>query len=216
LDAFPEGLLRLTLAHFYHVYADGAWEAPVTEHLHALTVSGLLDALDHVFVGVVGAPKNRALVCEAFPAVVVAEADEGWEQVTLQKLHHYAHNHDAKVFYAHTKGAYQVDDYRMLWRVAMTYDTVTRWRECVDALDFVGVAGPYWLDSAMPEHSDHKHFFGGNFWWARTNYLRALPPVEVEHRWQAEGWIGLADPSVKIMREGFPSWGNFEVPDVVV
>jgi hypothetical protein len=68
----------------------------------------------------------------------------------------------------------------------------------------------------MPEHSEHKHFFGGNFWWARTNYLRALPPVEVEHRWQAEGWIGLADPSVKIMREGFPTWGNFEVPDVVV
>ena len=204
------------LAHFYHVYADGAWEAPVDEHLHALTVSGLLDNLDDVFVGIVGLPENRASVKERFPAVVVAEADEGWEQVTLQKLHDYAHNHEAKVFYAHTKGAYQVDDYRMLWRVAMTYDTVTRWRECVDALDFVGVAGPYWLDSAMPEHSEHKHFFGGNFWWARTNYLRALPPVEVEHRWQAEGWIGLADPSVKIMREGEPQWGNFEVPDVVV
>jgi hypothetical protein len=204
------------LAHFYHVYADGAWEAPVDEHLHALTVSGLLDNLDDVFVGIVGLPENRASVKERFPAVVVAEADEGWEQVTLQKLHDYAHNHEAKVFYAHTKGAYQADDYRMLWRVAMTYDTVTRWRECVDALDFVGVAGPYWLDSAMPEHSEHKHFFGGNFWWARTNYLRALPPVEVEHRWQAEGWIGLANPSVKIMREGEPNWGNFEVPDVVV
>ena len=204
----------MRLSHFYHVYADGDWEAPASEHLHALTVSGLLDTLDDLFVGIVGAPENRARVRDAFPAVVVAEADEGWEQLTLQKLHDYAHNHEAKIFYAHTKGAYQPDELRALWRVSMTHDTVTRWRECVDALDHVGVAGPYWLDSAMPEHSEHKHFFGGNFWWARTNYLRALPPVGVQHRWQAEGWIGLAGPSVKIMREGFPTWGNFWQPEV--
>jgi hypothetical protein len=206
----------LTLAHFYHVYADGAWEAPVREHVHALTISGLLDALDVMFVGIVGSENNRARVRDAVPAVVVAEADEGWEQVTLQKLHDYAHNHEAKVFYAHTKGAHQPGRFRDEWRAAMTYDTVTRWRECVDALDHLGVAGPYWIKSQEPEHKNHGSFFGGNFWWARTNYVRALPPVGVEHRWEAEGWIGLAGPSVKIMREGFPVWGNFEVPSVVV
>lgn len=204
------------LAHFYHVYADGAWEAPVDEHLHALTVSGLLDNLDDLFVGIVGLPENRALVRKQFPAVVVAEADTGWEQLTLAKLQEYAMNHEGKIFYAHTKGAHQPDEYRSQWRKAMTHDTVTRWRDCVDALNFVGVAGPYWMESQEPEHKDHQKFFGGNYWWARTNYLRALPPVRMEHRWQAEGWIGLAGPSVKIMREGFPVWGNFEVPRVVV
>jgi len=54
LDAVSEGVLWVRLSHFYHVYADGAWEAPVTEHLHALTVSGLLDSLDDLFVGIVG------------------------------------------------------------------------------------------------------------------------------------------------------------------
>jgi len=204
------------LAHFYHVYADGVWEAPVEEHLHALTVSGLLENLDDVFVGIVGSRENRAAVKERFPAVVIAEADTGWEQLTLLKLHDYAMKHEGKIFYAHTKAAHQDDEYRAKWRRAMTYDTVTRWRECVDALDVVGVAGPYWMSSRDSEHKDHQKFFGGNFWWARTNYLRALPPVGLEHRWQAEGWIGLAGPSVKIMREGIPSWGNFEVPNVVV
>jgi hypothetical protein len=206
----------VTLTHFYHVFADGDWETPAREHFDAVESSGLMNQLGSIFLGVVGSPENRVKVASALPGVVVVEADEGWEQVTLQKLHHYSHDHEAKVFYAHTKGAYQVDEYHMLWRRAMTYDTVTRWRECVDALDHVGAAGSYWLKSVMPEHSEHKHFFGGNFWWARTNYLRALPPVGVEHRWQAEGWIGLAGPSVKILREGFPTWGNFEVPDVVV
>lgn len=205
----------MILTHFYHVYADGAWQTPVREHLHALTVSGLMENLDEVFVGIVGSVANRAAVKKDFPAVVIAEADEGWEQVTLQKLHDYAQHHEAKIFYAHTKGAHQPGSFRDDWRRAMTYHTVTQWRECVNALDVLGVAGPYWMNSDLPEHTNHKSFFGGNFWWARSNYLRALPPVGVEHRWQAEGWIGLAGPSVKIMREGLPVLGNFGVPDVV-
>ena len=204
------------LAHFYHVYADGAWEAPVEEHLHALTVSGLLDNLNDLFVGIVGSPENRTSVKVRFPAVVVAEADTGWEQVTLAKLHEYAMNHDGKIFYAHTKAAHQDDRYRARWRRAMTYDTVIRWRDCVHALDIVDVAGPYWMISQDSEHKNHQHFFGGNFWWGQAKYLRGLAPVGLEHRWQAEGWIGLNAPSVKIMREGIPSWENFEVPNVVV
>ena len=203
------------LAHFYHVYADGAWEAPVEEHLHALTVSGLLENLDDLFIGIAGSSENRALVKKRFPAVVVAEADTGWEQVTLTRLHDYAMKHDVKIFYAHTKGTYQPDSYRSQWRKAMTHYTVMRWRDCVDALNVVDVAGPYWIKSQEPEHQNHQEFFGGNFWWGQAKYLRGLPPVGLEHRWQAEGWIGLGAPSVKIMREGMPTPRNVEVSDVV-
>ena len=206
----------MKLAHFYHVYADGDWQLPVTEHLEALTLSGLLDELTDFFVGIVGAPENRKLVREALPAVVVAESDEGWEQLTLQNLHNYSKQNEANILYAHTKGSYQVDELRRLWRVAMTHDTVTKWRECLKYLDEVQVAGPFWLQSAMSEHSEHGHFFGGNFWWARSSYLRTLEPVRTEHRFQAEGWIGLGKPTVKNLREGLPTWGNFEVPNVVV
>ena len=206
----------MKLAHFYHVYADGDWQSPVTEHLHALTVSGLLERLNDFFVGIVGTPENRQLVREALPAVVIAEADEGWEQVTLQELHNYSHKQKAQVLYAHTKGAYQVDELRRLWRVAMTHDTVTRWRECVEELEKVQVAGPFWMKSSTSEHSEHAHFFGGNFWWAQSDYLRTLEPVRTEHRYQAEGWVGLGKPSVKNLREGLPTLGNFEVHNVVV
>jgi len=204
------------LAHFYHVYADGVWEAPVEEHLHALTVSGLLENPDDVFVGIVGSRENRAAVKERFPAVVIAEADTGWEQLTLLKLHDYAMKHEGKIFYAHTKGAFMPGTLRDEWRQTMTYDTVTRWVDCVEALDSHDMAGSFWMTSDRDEHKNHKSFFGGNFWWANTHYLRSLSRVGTDDRWQAEGWVGLLNPSVKVLRNGLPTAGNFGVPHAVV
>jgi hypothetical protein len=214
LDAVLEGLFCVRLTHFYHVFADGDWETPAREHFGALEASGLMGELDSIFLGVVGSRENRVRVARELPGVVVAEADEGWEQVTLKELHDFCQKDDGFVFYAHTKGAWSRSELARLWRVAMTHDTVTLWRECVHALKRVQTAGPFWLRSKDPEHVNHESFFGGNFWWARSDYVATLKPVGVGSRFDAEGWIGLGRPSVKIMREGFPMPGNFEVPHV--
>ncbi len=125
----------MKLAHFYHVYADGYWQDAATDHFEALEASGLMDELDEIFLGVVGQPENRRVVKQKLPGVVVAEAIEGWEQVTLRKLHTYAKQNTAKVFYAHTKGAWSNSELARQWRLSMTQDTVTRWEECVKGLD---------------------------------------------------------------------------------
>ena len=206
----------MRLGHYYHIYADGAWEPIFGEHWEKLRESGLLFMLEFIRVGVVGSEENRAKVRETLPMVdIVAEESEGWEQVTLNKLLQGAQSFDGAIFYAHTKGAWSDSDLAHTWRVSMTYDTVTRWRECVEALYKVEAAGPYWLHSHEPEHRDHKHFFAGNFWWARTDYLRRLDPPKNEHRFQAEGWVGLAEPTVHNMREGYSYWGNFWEPQEV-
>ena len=202
----------MRLTHFYHVFADGDWEIPATEHFEELALSGLLDNLDNLFLGVVGTSENRAKVKRELPGVVTVEADTGWEQVTLNKLHEFSQTDDGAVLYAHTKGAWSRDELARVWRVSMTHDVVTRWRECVYALEKVQAAGPFWLRSDMPEHSEHRHFFGGNFWWARSNYVAALDPVGNNDRYQAEGWIGFGSPLVKVMREGLATWGNFWQP----
>jgi hypothetical protein len=173
-----------------------------------------LYALDSVRVGIVGTRENRAKVLALFdelaiPVMVVATAETGWEQVTLKELHSFAKEDDGKIFYAHTKGASSPDAIANPWRVSMIHDTVTRWRECVNALEKLDTAGAFWLRSDCEEHVDHKHFFAGNFWWARSDYVARLPTVKNEHRFQAEGWIGLGVPSVRIMREGLSTWGNF-------
>jgi hypothetical protein len=197
------------LVHFYHVYADGHWREPALAHVEALHSSGLIDELDDMFVGIVGNPDSRGGVKLDLPGVVVAEADDGWEQVTLQALHAYAKENSAKILYAHTKGAWSNSELARQWRVSMTHDTVTRWREAVEALDLVDTAGPFYIQSRDREHAEHKHFFGGNFWWARSQYLAKLPQLKNEHRFQAEGWIGLSSPTVTTLRGGQPTWGNF-------
>ena len=202
----------MRLSHFYHVYANGDWEIPATEHFEELGVSGLLDELDRIYLGVVGSRENRRKVKRALRHYVTVEADEGWEQVTLNKLRDFCQTDDGAVLYAHTKGAWSQTELAGVWRVSMTHDVVTRWRECVQAINSVQATGPHWLRSDMPEHSEHGHFFAGNFWWARSDYIRTLAPVSVSNRYQAEGWIGLEKPSVKIMREGLATWGNFWQP----
>lgn len=203
----------MKLTHFYHVFADGDWQQPAEEHLDALIASELIDNLDDIFIGIVGVETNRDRVKREVPGVVVAEAETGWEQVTLNAVHEFAQTDAGAIFYAHTKGAWSRSELARQWRVSMTHDTVTRWQECVRALSMFQVAGPYWLKSYEPEHLNHHHFFAGNFWWARSDYVRSLDPVGVENRYQAEGWIGLKKPIAKNMRAGYSYWGNFWTPD---
>lgn len=199
----------MKLAHFYHVYADGDWQTASNEHWEKLDSSSLMDNLDDLFLGVVGSPENRAKVKKELPGLVVAEANVGWEQHTLEKVHEYAKGENGHVLYAHTKGAWSQSELARRWRISMTHDVVTRWRECVDALSEVDAAGPFWLKSYEPEHAEHGFFFAGNFWWANSSYLRQLPALRYDSRFRAEGWIGLGKPLVKNMREGLAYWDNF-------
>jgi hypothetical protein len=144
---------------------------------------------------VVGAASRRAVVAASLPGAVVVEAESGWEQVTLAALRDWVQDHDARVFYAHTKGAWSQSRLAEVWRQRMTEAVVDRWQHCVEALDSVEVAGPFWYRSPEPEHADHGHFFAGNFWWGRADYLRTLPAPRMTSRFDAEGWVGLGMPS---------------------
>lgn len=197
------------LVHFYHVYADGGWQDAALHHVEMLHTSGLIRALDEMYIGIVGRPDCRREVRHKLPGVVIAEADVGWEQVTLGLLHDYAKSNSADILYAHTKGAWSATEFAAQWRVSMTFDTVNRWQRCVQALSVHDAAGPFWWRSNDPMHAQHKNFFAGNFWWARSEYLGTLPPLRHDHRYQAEGWIGLNEPTVTDMRPGPALPDNF-------
>jgi len=211
VDASPAGALRAKpITHFYHVYADGAWQKPFEQHWKALKQSGLWDNLHQFYYGVVGSKENRAKVRLTLPGICVSEADTGWEQVTLSKVQQYSRwRKNRAVFYAHTKGAWSDDGLATAWRESMTHDTVMRWKEAYRSLNSHDVAGAFWLKSQEPEHREHEYFFAGNYWWANTEYLRQLPELRYETRYQAEGWIGLSDPKAMVMRHGLSFWGNF-------
>jgi hypothetical protein len=86
----------------------------------------------------------------------------------------------------------------------MMYFNVTRWQDCVEKLyQGYDTAGVLWRGDY------HYPHYSGNFWWAKSSYIRRLPAfrkpsetnyqsqfgfVNVPHKEDAEFWLGLGDP----------------------
>lgn len=199
----------MTINHFYHVYADGQWQEPVTEHLQAIKDSGLDYVLNGFHVGLVGSGENRAKVIEALnesglPYSICAEANDGWEQVTINRLHQYVKDKpNGWVLYAHTKSAANTTPINIGWRKSMTYFNIVRWKELVEPhLGNINVdtIGCHWCLDA---------FWGGTYWWARASYLAALEPPLMESRHQAEEWVGWGKPRIIDLNPGWPDPARF-------
>lgn len=199
------------IACFYHIWADGAWEAPAHQHFQVLRRS-YFDGSVHV--GLVGSPQNRDDV-QKFVAKfwghgfdVCASADTGYEQVTLNALREYVHGDDAETFvlYAHTKGAYDDTPFNEDWRYAMTEQLIRYAHTLTLYLYDHDAIGLHWLTPEEFPELVTTPFFGGNFWLATTDYLRTLPPVGTETRYDAEAWIGLNNPKVHDLDPGWPSY----------
>lgn len=71
----------MKIFHAYHIYVDGNWIKPWTEHVQALK-HGLGDNLNGFYVGLVGSPTNRhkaRQIVETSGAKVAIEDSTGFE-----------------------------------------------------------------------------------------------------------------------------------------
>lgn len=174
----------MLIKHYYHIYANGRWTTPLDEHLLALTDSGLLDNLDFIGVGIVGDESERLKVKKYLPSefYIVAEANSGWEQVTLMALSEDLQE-PSKILYAHTKGAANNRHNQSSWRKEMTEGVVYNWAPCIKFLDQYDAIGCRW-------RRDPWRHFSGNFWWTTAAYASTLAPISCVYRDSAEAWIG--------------------------
>ncbi len=133
---------------FYHVAQMGTWQTVDKEITDTLTASGLLE--------------RATLFRNDCPDV------SQFEFPTIDMLRMYAADNECLLLYLHTKGVSRpgpsIDD----WRAAMLYWMVERWRECVHKLSKgFDVVGYTRCERPMPH-------FQGNFWWAKSSYIRKL------------------------------------------
>lgn len=193
----------MTLKHYYHIYCNGEWQSIVEEHLKNLRDSGLLDALSEFNVGIVGDRKKRLgvkLALREYNISIVAEADLGFEQETLDQLHRAAQEDPPfKVLYAHTKGSSNPASINFWWRQDMEEDNILNWEKAASLLDEYKIVGSYWVP--------RLRIFAGNFWWANSSYLATLSRPGRTSRFDAEGWIreGNLEENFFCLRDGFPN-----------
>jgi hypothetical protein len=113
---------------------------------------------------------------------------------------------ESNILYMHHKGASQPYNVCVAdWRKLMMHFTITHWKKCVEELETNDVVGVNWR--VRP----YNHF-SGNFWWAKSSYIKQLPKLDLPekynyesqfnfklpwgdgYRHDAEFWIGLSKP----------------------
>lgn len=195
--------------HFYHLWLSGEWQHIAQWHLDHLRNS---EFDGQVFVGLVGDPEVRAAARALLPWHVVAEAEVGFEDVTLRELLRVARTlpGSTPVLYAHNKGSFHNLPENRLWRLYMTEYLVDAWRSRVLDLETHDVAAWRWILKGTPDPNGNliqNPHASGNFWWARADYLKGLPelPALTEAtRIEAEWWIGSDEPCTAFASSDWP------------
>lgn len=192
--------------HFYHIYADGKWIEPVSEHFRAYKM-GLANVCD-LYIGIVGSEQNRNAVKSWLKEnniehTIIAESNTGWEQVTQIPMWEFCQTHDGVVLYAHSKGSSSQTDVNIRWRRSMIYWNVIRHADCIEKLKDFSTVGCHWIYPvvSMPEHKFGNPMYAGTFWWARCELVRTFMRPPLTHRHEAEGWIGY-----KYAEQKWPLW----------
>lgn len=209
------------IAIFYH-----SWYAPnafpiITEQLSMAKDVGLLDAAQVVTLGFNGTPKGEIELPEKAKIVVHPEGSCN-ENPTMVLAHEFAkENPDWSILYFHSKGATHEPGHWCIplmerWRGCMMENCIGKWKDIQEAMPCYEALGAHWMDKK--EHGIPFSMFGGNFWWARSEFLATIPSMYERHkertgnlwdwdnRYEAEVWIGTGprDPVVFSYHPGHP------------
>jgi hypothetical protein len=204
---------------WYHAKIDGegvpspdvALEV-ASRQLGAIRESGLAGALNEFHIGVNGGDADALLLAQLAPGKPtfhVHGAKARTEIPTMAKLRERL-KPGSYILYHHTKGITHPGEASYEnWRQRMEDACVWNWKDCVRDLGRgYDVAGCHWLTPERYPGAVTSPFFGGTFWWAKSDYLLqlpALPAANWQNRFEAESWIGRRRPYPKV-RDYYPGW----------
>jgi hypothetical protein len=177
---------------YIHACTIGDWKEILVEQMERLVSSGLYDASEGVYIGVLGKEDISGFFSH-YPKLQLAFSSQDvslYERPTLYCLLEAALLHPGDYFlYIHTKGVTRnrsacVRD----WRMLLEYFNIDCWNDCVDALDAgYDICGVNWNNQPHPHYS-------GNFWWSKGGYLLTLPKNIGREYLAPEMWIGSNHP----------------------
>ena len=190
---------RSVLAVFLTIGPGPSVRQAVHDIFTALAASGLLHAARHIFVNAHDyertapalarswrdlLPPNVSLPTTATDVPRSSPHNTTYEFPTLQALlHHCAQSPTHLGLYMHTKGSTYPQaggKTEARWRRNLIHFTVTRYRDCVRHLTCGGYStcGPNLDIRRKPQPGSWLHY-SGNFFWARCDLIRRLPPPSI-------------------------------------
>lgn len=205
----------MKIAIFYHClfYLDQTLRMSavnvVRNQMYQLEHSGLLTEATHVFCGINGGSESDNIANLVLPVKadrILHGLDSRAENLTIVAIENWVKTNPGwAVLYLHAKGATHdpASDYGKFsgrWRECMMKHLVANWRVCLGNLEAgFEATGCHWMTGLA---DGTQNIFGGNFWWATSDFLREVPSIflrdrikvsgiaSLESRYEAEVWIG--------------------------
>ena len=212
---------------YSHSWLVNHWKEVITEQIKRLVDSGLYDACEAIYCGVIGNNENFQKFMEIIKPYSKIQVSEysttpelfEFQTMDILKTHADLSNEDYYLFYIHMKGITYGKDHEnkkafgggLYWRKHMEMWTIDRWKENVKMLDM----GYETCGTQMRVRDWPKHY-SGNFFFARSEYVKILRPIQMldlSDRNSAEFWLLSAAPIAATLSQEYVDYYTPENPN---
>src|SRR3990167_8218008 len=198
---------------FWHICMINNFMEIISEQLELLLQSELYDKSENIFVGCVGEidelEKIRKLFSNYTKIKILSLASiKNYEFPTLEIIKYKSDIDEFYLFYIHTKGvSYSDNKGGKYWRDYMNYYNITKWRSAFLKLE----QGYDTCGVKLIEKGEFPMHYSGNFWWARSSYIKILPKIDTlnkEDRFSAEMWLCSKSPKAFSLCQNFADYNT--------
>jgi hypothetical protein len=181
---------------FFHICQKPGWERSFDIIFDEMINSGLYDNTNEIHCVIVndngGIIEDDRLKKDKFKLIYGGDSNR-YERSTLLYMREYSNNCEPSYFwYVHTKGmrwfGTEKEEPVIDWIVFMLYWNFKKWKRVVEFLNNYEVCGCNYRDG------NDKHF-SGNFWWARSDYIKRQPLEIGDNYYDPEFWLFKANPT---------------------
>jgi len=185
-----------------HICQKGDWKRALRMLVDGLYSRGLLTVTDQIDLCVVSDTEMDTSYIIPKSTYHFMGPTELYERPSLLYLQSLAKQDTEEVYYwyLHTKGlrwfGNEKEQNVLDWIQLLLYWNCTVWQHAVDALnDGYETYGCNETSVVFPGFPPTSHY-SGNFWWARSSYLRKLPDKIGSNYFHPEFWITSASPKL--------------------
>lgn len=176
---------------YYHQYGKNDYQQRFQRTFDRIKKSGLLSEASefHIFTN------NPYPQLYDYSVVVHVQENMPSEFPTLSFLKSQSLNDSGYSLYLHSKGVSWPNHPNIQdWVDMMEHFCIEKYMDCIRFLD-----EGYDIVGCNYQEKPLKHF-GGNFWWARNDYIRKLEPLEnPKNRNSCEMWVCSQDAKIKVL-----------------
>ena len=172
---------------FFHVYLKSGYSRILLDKFKKFQKAGLYEKTNKIYLTLFGDDIGQHSeflneLKDVYPKIeyaVIVNQEFKNEADTLNFMLKKASEYesDTAMLYLHTKGVSYANPHIRknidAWVRYLDLYVIKQWEECVKALEDNDAAGGFFCDG-----EDNKHF-QGNFWSARSSYLKTLPKITI-------------------------------------